>query len=218
MCDPQDERPFVLFADDDPSILDIFKYMAGQKGWRADTATTAREVIEKVNEHCTDVGQCYDCIVTDVNFMDNQAGPRLSGITAIAQIRKKYADVPVIVYSAYLNSMMRDEIKSLGNAEAVEKLARYNKGGQTDIISVVERVERIILWAKKRYTGPDRRLASSGQYEGEKRRQSDHENIRVPEVLEQVMTEARALREIHSHGAVAGINKRPMIITPPATH
>lgn len=205
---PQDSRPFVLIADDDPDTLDILCFLAERKGWRVERATTARGIIERVNLHCAEEGQCPDAILSDVNFFDNQPGPRLTGITAIGQIRKKWPHIPVVFYSAFLNSPMRELIKGLGNAVAVEKLGHAMH--DTGPVGAIERVEAVMAWgvggSAGKYEGPDRRKAlTTGPHP--RRRQGEcgeEEAVGVPHVLEQAMTEARALRELHAVAAGGG--------------
>lgn len=202
MSDPQRDIPFVLIADDDADTLNILVLLAESKGWRVDTATTAREIIAKVNHHCSVEGRCYDAILSDVNLADKQPGPRLTGISAVGEIRKSWAHIPVVFYSAFLNAVMRDEIKRLGNADAVEKLGRASYGGaSTDPIGVIEKVELVLKWGRVSgagYEGQDRRegpSAADGPHPH--RRLGDCQGeIRVPQALESALKEATVLREM----------------------
>jgi CheY-like chemotaxis protein len=196
---PDANRPFILIADDDADTVEILRVMAEEKGWCVDSAITAREIIDKVNYHCRELGRCYDCIVSDVHFFDNQPGPKFTGITAIGAIRRHWANVPVIFYSAYLNTMMRDEIGKLGNTQAIEKSGApfsQSVGTGGDVMTVIARVEATLDWAKKFVAG-DRRKDRDPQYRGPFRREDDCKGeIRVEPALEEALREAKALRGV----------------------
>lgn len=213
MSDPQrDDRPFVLIADDDPDTLNVLVFLAEHKGWRVERATTARGIIERVNCHCADEGRCPDAILSDVNFFDVQEGPRLTGITAIGQIRKRWPNIPVVFYSAFLNTAMRDLIKTLGNTEAVQKTRSPWSGmaESADPVGVIERVEMMLTWGTNTtqqaasYEGPDRRKGQTDPHPRRRVGECEEGTITVPPVLEGVLAEARAVREMHALAGGSG--------------
>jgi DNA-binding response OmpR family regulator len=187
-CDtPEQERPcagrpFVLFADDDPLVLKALVRGAEKRGICADTATTAREILHKVNKHCGEWGNCYDMVVADVNYMDAQ-GKRslLTGITAGDQIRRSYPDLPILYVTGFASSMVRQQIRKQG-ADVVEK--------PFEIEALLDRVMMTLAVAGSDYQGPERRNKSINQ-SGHTRRRTDRP-LEVPKVVEKSLADAHA--------------------------
>jgi DNA-binding response OmpR family regulator len=145
--------------------------------------------------------------VTDVNFQDVRPGPKYTGITAIGEIRRRWANVPVIFYSAYLSDAMRMLIKELGNATPVEKLSSpFAAGPPTDPVGVIERVDSALRWSalrkKSEYEGRDRRERNAPA--GPHRRSTDCEEITISPSLETALQEARNIQELHAIATQGG--------------
>lgn len=171
------DRPFVLFADDDPSILEMLKVAAEIRGWCVDTATTAREILQKVNEHCGEMGTCYDAVVADVHYFDTKdtGQYRMTGISAAQQIRQKYKDLPIIFMSAYGSVLMKDEALTVGDAFFDKP---FEKKGQS-VEDLLDRVQQLIEFTSFALGGPGHRTAHK-------------DPLRVPQVIEDVAEGVRA--------------------------
>lgn len=99
MC-PQTEKMRLLVADDQPDILEMIITAAQVDGrFVADGARSGEEIIEKINERCANLDECYDGIITDINFMQNGV-PGMTGIMALATIRRQFPDIPVKILTA----------------------------------------------------------------------------------------------------------------------
>lgn len=123
-------NPFILFADDDIDTLEILKYHVDVRGWDADYARSAMEIIDQVNKNCCIEGQgCYDVIVADINYLNRNDiyGPRLSGITAAREIRKVHEDVPIIFLTGYDNALIRGEVRRINAFITTKPVLDYDK-------------------------------------------------------------------------------------------
>lgn len=174
----KDGNPYVLIADDDPDILSMLKFSAENRGWCVDTASTAREILSKVNEHCGSQGTCYDAIVADVNYFDHnpEAGPRLTGITAASEIKKQYPDLPIVFMSAFRSQMTKDEAMKVGE-DFFEK--PFDEQTSRSIAQLLNRVETLIDFTTQALGGPGHRKQTG-------------ELLRVPTIIDEAMSEVRA--------------------------
>jgi CheY-like chemotaxis protein len=198
----QDTRPYVLIADDDPDIRDAISVACQIRGWRVDTAATAREAIDKVNEHCENGSLCYDLIIMDINFRDRSPdpGPRLTGITAAREIQKAYGSVPIIFYTGWDNSIVRDEARPFGEfivkSKGQQDVTSPTGESETidgDIQSVLHRAEYWIThWRAATYEGPERRGGMSSFENNQGRRATDRpRKASVPKVLDEAIQQVR---------------------------
>jgi DNA-binding response OmpR family regulator len=177
----------LLIADDSKDTLDLLMFKTTSIGWDATPVTSASGIIQAMND-CADRGNCYDAIIADINFFDNQAGPRISGITAIREIRKVMPDIPVIFITAFINSITKEEVRRV-SAELVPK--------PFDIDRLYEKVNDMVKWHRaavrsKAYDGTERRLLTinrSGEY-----RRVDDRRIQPSQRILQVITQIRENR------------------------
>lgn len=177
------ENVHILYADDDPKMLESLAYMTRKKGWVGDQATSATEVVRKVNEHCCEGTECYDAIITAISFFSGTKHA-ITGVTAAKLIRKVHADIPIIFLSTHANTILREEIRRV-DAELVSKPI-------DDMEALFQKVERLIKWhrtSKERssYTGKERRVLSINTSTNF-RRASDLE-LTVPPRLKQILNE-----------------------------
>lgn len=187
--------PRILFADDDEGgVLTVCRYYVEQFGWQADYVTSARQIISKINENCVEGTECYDALVCDVNYFDQnpEDGPRITGIAAVRQVQRAHPDLPVIFMTGYLSIFITDEIKKLG-AEFMAKPVDYEQ--------LFARIAYLIKW--RRLTGPylerspdeiteDRRKKSIN-ITGHIRRSTDRV-VESPVVLDAILNEVREER------------------------
>jgi CheY-like chemotaxis protein len=182
--------PFVLFADDDPDTLIVMCAAARRRGWICDTAATAREILEKFNEHCGSAGTCYDAFVMDINFRNDphkvtHMEPRLTGITAAKEIRRQFANIPIVFYTGSGNTLVQKQAERAGGlaSEFIVKPA--------DIFKVLDRVEILMSWvARSDYMGAERRRSGGVNLTLHSRRATDH-RAEVPPVIEQALEHVR---------------------------
>lgn len=148
------ECVYILVADDDQAILDLMVYFAKERGWCVDTATSVREIIEKVNCKCNDGGSCYSAIVTDLHYFskhDKLDFPRLTGVSAARSIREIYKDLPIIFVTGYSNPVSDQEVLKYSN-EIMQK--------PVDFDILFERIDYYIHWYGEKYKGKERRTRS----------------------------------------------------------
>lgn len=77
-----------LVADDDESMRELVTIALQRAGFAVDAAVDGDEALE-----CFGTGERYALVVLDVNM------PRLGGLDALAEIRRRSTAVPVIVAS-----------------------------------------------------------------------------------------------------------------------
>ncbi len=83
----KDGRKSILIADDEREIRDVVSLLMRGEGYEVVTAEDGDEVLEKASED-------IDLYILDVNM------PRLSGIMAAAELRKR-SDAPIIFLTAF---------------------------------------------------------------------------------------------------------------------
>lgn len=103
----------VLFADDDTDTLSLLKFTSESIGWTGEYVTTAQSIIDCINDNCANGGRCFDAIISDINYFNDSPGPHLTGISAAREVRKKLDGVPIMFASAYVNSIIREEVRRL---------------------------------------------------------------------------------------------------------
>lgn len=193
MMAAQPRTPFILFADDDPNTLELLCAAARIRGWEYDTAMRAREVIEKFDRNCAQEGRCYDALILDINFRNNpdatRDDPRLTGITAVKEIRKVFSNIPIVFFTGATNTLVREQASIAGGpvSEFVSKPG--------DVTKLLDRVAILIALAgPTRYTGPERRSHRLNTTSFA-RRATDHPRIEVPAILETALALARRAAE-----------------------
>jgi CheY-like chemotaxis protein len=173
--------PLVIFADDDPDILEMLAFAAKTREWEVVTCKTGRELLAKVNTLCCQ-GCCPDMIVADVHYFDHTPGPKMTGISAGREIRKKFPDIPMLFLTAYVTTLLRHKAHAL-NAEMESKPI-------TDLSGFLDRIELMMqLSGGTYYNGPERRMQSIN-YTKHQRRRTDIQ-LKVPDVIAAAMSAAR---------------------------
>jgi len=177
----------VLFADDSQDTLDLLATMTEGLGWTGSKfVVTATQMIDAVNQS----EYVYDAIVADINYFNAEAGHRITGITAAREIRKVMPNVPIVFISAYVTSIIREEVRRVC-AEIVEK--------PFDIEKLFIRISQLVYWyrlsRRQDYDGPERRR-SSVNHTNERRRMTD-QPIAVPERIKDTIIELRSTRKLN---------------------
>lgn len=174
----------LLIADDDRSTLDLLMYKTESIGWKGKSVTSASQILQAMDD-CTSEDDCYDAIIADINFFDNQSGPRMTGITAIRQVRKVLPNIPVIFVTAFINSITKEEIRRV-NAELVAK--------PFDIDALYGQINDMVRWHRASQLGTkyknEERRKTSVNHSGFQRRVGD-KVIKPPERVLQILHQLR---------------------------
>ena len=175
--------PYILFADDDESTLDIFRHYVAELGWQAEYVKTAGEIIAEINKQ-TGLGRTVEALVCDVNFFsgDPNDGPRISGVAAAREIRRSNPDLPIVFVTAYSSYLIADEINGIGG-EMFAKPVNFEK--------LFERLAYLIRLSRQGTSPIERDRRRKGlNLTGENRRATDS-RIEIPEILRTANAEIR---------------------------
>lgn len=104
----------ILVVDDQAEFTALFKEYLQDYGYEVDTATIAKEALEKVRKND------FDLVVTDMVM------PGMSGLELGSRIKNKDREMPLILVSAFINETNRDEIRQSGVDLILEKPLRLN--------------------------------------------------------------------------------------------
>lgn len=174
----------VLFAEDSPELVAVFQHVVKRLGWQGLYVGNALEMMTTVNDLLGE-GLTLDAVVADINFLH---GPKLTGITAVREIRKAMPNVPVIFISSYVTSIIREEVRRVG-AEIVQK--------PFDPEDLFVRLSQLIYWY--------RLVLTQDEYKGQERRhtsinRSDHSRRNSDYILSTPERIAESLRELSMKG------------------
>lgn len=186
------ENVNLLIADDHVDTANMLLYKTKMCGWTGTAVNSASGIIDAMNDASLQ-GQDFDGIIADVNFFDNQPGPRVTGITAIREVRKVRPNIPVIFVTGFSNTLLREEVRRV-NADLMAK--------PVDIDALFERVYNLIYWHRLSllpYQGKERR-GSSVNMTDLRRRAGDVKVGRPSPIITTVLNEVRdeALRKKQS--------------------
>lgn len=167
----------VLFAEDEDSVISAFDAHMRERGWHGIYVPNAIEMMNAVNlVNASEL--ILDGIVADIKFV---SGPKLTGITAVREIRKILPNVPVIFISDYVTSIIREEVRRV-EAEIIQK--------PFDMGPLFARLSQLIYWNRlvtAKYGGEDRRRNSVNRSEFH-RRASDYV-LSTPERIAETLKE-----------------------------
>jgi len=102
-------KPKVLIVDDEERFRITLRKLLGVQGVEANTAGSAREALEELNN------RPYDVVLLDVRM------PEMSGIEALAEIKKTHRDLEVIILTGHASVDIAVEIMRLGGYEYLLK-------------------------------------------------------------------------------------------------
>lgn len=83
----KDEKKLIVIADDEKEIRDVISLLLTGEGYAVQSVQDGQEIVDNISPD-------VDLYILDVNM------PRLTGIMAAAEIRKKY-ETPIIFLTAY---------------------------------------------------------------------------------------------------------------------
>ncbi len=142
----------IMIADDEKISIDSLRFIIEKHVPDAEiisTARSGREAIEKVEEN-----------PPDILFMDIRM-PGINGIEAIREIRKKHADIKIIVLTAFDQFEFAKDAVNLGVMEYLLKPANRSKvieaierAKETLRISRAKRQAELEMKEKLEYAGP----------------------------------------------------------------
>lgn len=93
---PAAVRPRLLVCDDNSSVVDLLKLTFDVHGWDVCATQTGEEGLAQI-----------DSYAPDVVLVDQQMGGGLTGIETAMVLRARGYDLPVLLFSAYLDENAR---------------------------------------------------------------------------------------------------------------
>lgn len=138
------ERPCILFADDDRTMLELYKMKCKALGWDCDLSPTSDGIIPLFNS------KVYDCIVLDLNFVGGQ-----TGLTIAKDILRVRPDMLVIIFSGYATFLVEAELRAIEASTGAANLRLVEKPNTPELFELVRELLAPIIAAK--YEGPERR-------------------------------------------------------------
>lgn len=88
---------WVLIVDDDEMMTKTLADILVHKGYRAVTAHSAREALDKADR------MAFDCIFSDIRM------PEMDGVTLHREVRRRYGDLPMALMTAYSETQLIQE-------------------------------------------------------------------------------------------------------------
>jgi len=102
-------KPKILVVDDEPGVRSLLKTMLSRKGYAAETVDSGDEALRRLrNEH-------FDLVITDLRM------PGLPGEELVAQAKKDFPSLPVVVISAYGGTQSVVEVVKRGAEDYLAK-------------------------------------------------------------------------------------------------
>ena len=111
----------VLIVDDIAQNITVLAALLKSLGIQPDTASSAREAIEKINFLTTKKSK-YDLLITDYQM------PEISGYNLISALRKKpqFDDLKIMVLSSVMNDDVKAKVSKLDNSIYYQKPVRMS--------------------------------------------------------------------------------------------
>lgn len=99
----------VLIIDDEEMLLDSIAMLLNGHGPQVETFSDPEKGLDFLKNNIV------ECLVCDLKM------PKLSGIELIQKFRATNLKTPIIVFSAYLNEMIKSKLKSIGVDTFIDK-------------------------------------------------------------------------------------------------
>lgn len=93
----------IMLVDDDDMVLDATERILTRKGFRVDAFRSPLKALEAAKKN----PRAWDLVFTDLSM------PEMDGVRLVTQIRQLRPDVPVILYTGYLDAVESIEIENL---------------------------------------------------------------------------------------------------------
>ncbi len=121
----------ILAVDDEEDILMAIQTHLEMDGYHVETANSAKEALEKINE------QTFQIILTDINM------PKMDGLELLEKVKELRGDAIVIMITAYTSLMKVLNSRIYGASDYILKPFR----DLSEVDQVVERAfEQIQRW------------------------------------------------------------------------
>ncbi len=109
------ERSTILVIDDEPAILEVMRLNLTTQGYRVETAPLGKEGLEILERT-----PC-DAVIVDYKM------PEMTGLELLEKVRKKYANLPVIMVTAFGSIEMAVEAMKMGAFNYLTKPLNYEE-------------------------------------------------------------------------------------------
>ena len=119
----------ILHVDDDPSLTNLTRKFLEREDDRftAETATSADEGLERINDHPP------DCVVSDYNM------PGMNGIEFLRAVREEYPDLPFILFTGKGSEAVASDAVSAGVTDYLQK-----QGGTEQYELLANRIQNVV--------------------------------------------------------------------------
>jgi len=107
----------IMFVDDEEMIADMVKESLEDEDLVIDVFTSPKLAIKVFNENT----EYYDLIVTDLTM------PEISGLELIKNLKKKRADVPIILSTGSLDETLETKAREIGITKIIKKPFSFKK-------------------------------------------------------------------------------------------
>jgi CheY-like chemotaxis protein len=106
-----DTGPLVVFVDDEAAVLEVLGASVGRLGYRVLLIQDSISAVEQLEARLDEVG----ILVTDL------AMPGLDGMRLVEELKRRRADLPIVVMTAVLPPRQRASLAALGVTECLIK-------------------------------------------------------------------------------------------------
>jgi CheY-like chemotaxis protein len=107
-------RRRVVIAEDDDDIRELLAWSLQEDGFDVVAVRDGQELVDQVDS-CTAAGTLPHLVITDVMM------PRITGLEALAWLRDRGLDLPVIVVTAHDHHQVRQDAERLGATAVLVK-------------------------------------------------------------------------------------------------
>jgi len=128
---PSDSKVTVVVIDDDPNFLELISLILSRKGYCVVVATSARKGLEII------AARNPELVLLDYMM------PEMDGLSALREIKSRYPDISVVMFTGNGNEEIAVELMKEGAAEYI--LKPFNSSSLLERLDNVLRVREIEL-------------------------------------------------------------------------
>ncbi len=122
---PAENRPQILYIDDDPVMVDLFTYMLQRRGYRVSGHVNVFTALQVLRANPAS----FDLVIVD------QEMPAMSGLQVALEVRSIRSNLPVTLASGFITEALRLQASRAGVREVV-----FKPDAMKDIYQMAERV------------------------------------------------------------------------------
>ena len=111
----------ILFVDDEPILMNVFKEQLEKLGYTVDTATNGQKALELFKSDT----ERYDLIITDMTM------PQMTGDKLASEIFSIRPDLPIILCTGFSQQITEEKALSMGIRAFVTKPIKIKQLSQT---------------------------------------------------------------------------------------